>query len=398
MQSLVILGSTGSIGRHTLALAKEHPQFFSIYALTAYHNVHLMLQQCQQCQPKFVVMVDESAAQQLRIQLQEQKLDCEVFSGLDGLIELVTHDCTDTIVAGIVGAAGLLPVLRAAQAGKRILLANKEPLIMCGDLLLQAVRENNAQLLPLDSEHNAIFQCLPETDQYSVVAGKGIQHKQYIRQLTLTASGGPFLNTPLQQLAKVTPQQACQHPNWSMGQKISIDSATLVNKGLELMEACYLFNLSAKAVEIVIHPQSIIHSLVEYQDGSWLAQLGQHDMRIPISYALAWPQRIKVDLPRLNWAEVKKLDFLALDEQRFPAINLVKQVLAQRGTAPAIFNAANEVAVAAFLQDQISFVQIIDVIQASLAAIDSQDMSSLEDIVQTDKLVRQWSENFIKKL
>lgn len=378
MQAVSILGATGSIGVSTLDVLARHPERYRVFALTADRQWQLLATQCLQHQPRYAVLQDAESARQLSLTLRQQNCATEVLQGADALAQVAGHTDTDTVMAAIVGAAGLLPTLAAVNAGKKVLLANKEALVMAGGLFTRAVVEHGATLLPIDSEHNAIFQCLPNhrTDYLcDGLASSGV------RKILLTGSGGPFRTTPLNELGAVTPEQACAHPNWSMGQKISVDSATMLNKGLELIEACWLFNTSPTQIEVVIHPQSVIHSMVEYVDGSVLAQLGNPDMRTPIAHALAWPERIASGVASLDMIALGRLDFSAPDYARFPCLRLAQQAAATGATAPAILNAANEVAVTAFLQRRLRFDQIHRVIDTVLQRLPVTEPDNL-DVVQ----------------
>ncbi len=387
MKNITILGSTGSIGMNTLDVIRQHPEYFTVYALTAYSQVDKLLEQCLQFQPRYAVMVDKLAAKTLREQLKHHHSKTEVLMGAEALVEIASAEDTDYVMAAIVGAAGLLAGLAAARAGKRVLLANKEALVMSGQLFMQAIEESGAELLPIDSEHNAIFQCMP-TDG----ASNGVE------EIILTASGGPFLHMPLSALARVTPDQACAHPKWKMGRKISVDSATMMNKALEIIEAHYLFKLDPKAISAVIHPQSIVHSMVRYCDGSILAQMGHPDMRIPIAYGLAWPNRLSSGVKALNLIDVSQLDFRPLDTERFPSVALAYQVLQQGGTMPTIFNAANEVAVAAFLQEQITFTQIGTVVETVLNQSVAHAADTIEQILLDDACARELAKKTVNAL
>ncbi len=378
---ITILGATGSIGVSTLEVIAAQKDRFRVVALTANTQVDRLFQQCQAFEPKFAVMVDADAAQQLESKINRAGLEIQVLQGLDGLIEVATLAQTDHVMAAIVGGAGLLPSLAAAEAGKRVLLANKEALVMSGQLFMDAVQKNGAELLPIDSEHNAIFQCMP--DHYCQgLAAVGV------RKILLTGSGGPFRNTPFEELARVTPDQACAHPNWSMGRKISVDSATMMNKGLELIEACWLFDTSPDTIEIVVHPQSIIHSMVEYVDGSVLAQMGMPDMRTPIAHALAWPQRMESGVERLDFFACGQLDFQEPDYNRFPCLRLAEEAIRTGGTMPAILNAANEVAVQAFLDQKLPFTRIAVLIEKVMNSVDSRNADSLDIILEADARAR----------
>ncbi|MBP9217686.1 MAG: 1-deoxy-D-xylulose-5-phosphate reductoisomerase [Sterolibacterium sp.] len=379
-QRLTVLGATGSIGQSTLDVVARHPQRFEVFALTAHTRVRELAALCQRHRPRYAVVTgdaDEAAVASLRQELHAAGLATEVLAGVQALAEVAAHDEVDSVMAAIVGAAGLEPTLAAVRAGKRVLLANKEALVMAGPLFMAEVRRAGATLLPIDSEHNAIFQSLPA--DYD-----GSPERKGIRRILLTASGGPFRNTPLEQLARVTPEQACAHPNWVMGRKISVDSASMMNKGLEVIEAHWLFNVPAESIEVVIHPQSVIHSLVDYVDGSVLAQLGNPDMRTPIAHALAYPERIEAGVASLDLFRVGQLDFEAPDRQRFPCLGLAYQALRAGGSASAVLNAANEVAVAAFLAGQLPFLGIAAVIEDVLTHMTVVPLPDLEAVLQVD--------------
>jgi 1-deoxy-D-xylulose-5-phosphate reductoisomerase len=381
MQTLTILGSTGSIGTSTLDVVSRHPDRFQVFALTAYRQVELLFKQCVQFQPKFAVLLDELAVVELRRRVREAGLITEVLSGVDALEQVCIASEVDAVMAAIVGAAGLRPTLAAAQAGKKILLANKETLVMAGNVFMDAVRASGAPLLPIDSEHNAIFQALPR-------GYNGDKHANGVRRILLTASGGPFRDTPLSELKNVTPDQACAHPNWVMGRKISVDSASMMNKGLEVIEAHWLFNASADDIQVVVHPQSVIHSLVEYVDGSVIAQLGNPDMRTPIAYGLAYPERIDSGVAPLDLFKVAQMNFVAPDFVRFPCLALAYQALRAAGTAPAVLNAANEIAVAAFLNKHIAFLDIATIIDAVLNQLAVLPVTCLADVLDADSEAR----------
>ena len=376
-KQLTILGSTGSIGVSTLDVVSLHSGRFTIFALTAYHNIERLFEQCLQFEPCFAVMVDSIAAKDLRTRLRQAGSCTEVLSGEQALQEVAAYEEVDYVMAAIVGAAGLLPSLAAAQAGKRVLLANKEALVMSGRLFMDAVQQCGAELLPIDSEHNAIFQCMPA------------QGDQGVERILLTASGGPFRHVDAADLMQVTPQQAVAHPNWVMGQKISVDSATLMNKGLEVIEACWLFATTPERVEVVIHPQSTIHSMVAYNDGSVLAQLGHPDMRTPIAYSLGWPERLPAGVQALDLFAVAHLDFEKPDLTRFPCLQLAYDAYARGGYATIALNAANEVAVAAFLEQAIGFMDIPHLIEHVMHYAESGTPTQLEDILIQDKVSRQ---------
>jgi len=389
MKGITILGATGSIGKSTLEVLALHQDKYRIIALTANHNVERMVSLCQTYQPQYAVMADEQAAKQLRQRLSAQAIT--VLSGVKALEEVAVLDEVDFVMAAIVGAAGLLSGLAAARAGKRVLLANKESLVMSGDLFMQAVIDNDAQLLPIDSEHNAIFQSMP------VNFRDGLQQTG-VERILLTASGGPFRSMPVKELASVTPEQAVAHPNWEMGKKISVDSATMMNKGLEVIEAHWLFNAAADDIEVVIHPQSVIHSMVSYVDGSVLAQLGNPDMRTPIAHALAWPERIDSGVAALNLFDVARLDFEKPDFERFPCLGLAYQALRAGGSAPTILNAANEIAVEAFLDERLSYMQIPQLIEDTLQAIEVHPVDALDVVLHTDKQAREHARQYIDRL
>ncbi len=382
MKQVVVLGSTGSIGMSALDVAARHPDRYGVLALTAHRNVDRLFEQCLRFRPRYAAMAEPAAADELRSRLAAAGCGTEVLAGETAVAELAALDGADTVVAGIVGAAGLRPTLAAAERGKRILLANKEVLVMAGTLFMDVVARHGALLLPIDSEHNAIFQCLPENFGARGLARCGV------RRILLTASGGPFRTAPLEELPRMTPEQACKHPNWSMGRKISVDSATMMNKGLELIEACLLFSAPPEQVQVVLHPQSIIHSLVEYVDGSVLAQLGNPDMRTPIAHAMAWPERIESGVGSLDLFAVAKLDFEAPDMRRYPCLQLAYDALARGGTACAVLNAANEVAVAAFLEGRILFTDIARVVSATLDAAEIQPVRELADVLAADAWAR----------
>lgn len=394
-QSVCILGVTGSIGQSTLKILNQHPDKYSVFAISAHSRISELVDICKQFQPKVVVVpkqkVDELAALFVKNELQ----NIEILTDQEGLVSIASHPNVDVVMAAIVGAAGLLPTLAAVKAGKRVLLANKEALVMSGEIMMQAARDHQALLLPVDSEHNAIFQSLPHN---YLEAERNGQPQQGVSRILLTASGGPFLNHSLEQLEKVTPAQACKHPNWSMGQKISVDSATLMNKGLELIEACHLFSISEHFVTVVVHPQSIIHSMVQYVDGSTLAQMGNPDMCTPIAHALAWPERLQTNVPALDLFEYSQLNFQAPDIQKFPALDLARQAMRSGGLAPTILNAANEVAVAAFLKEQIRFTNIPQVVEHTLQKLENSVADNIESILNKDKVARHVAQQYISSI
>lgn len=387
---ITILGATGSIGLSTLDVIARHPGRYQAFALTAFNRIAELRELCRLHRPRYAVVASSDQARVLQDQLISDDLQTRVLVGEGGLSEVAAHPETDVVMAAIVGAAGLRPTLSAVQADKRVLLANKEALVMSGALFMQALRKSRAVLLPIDSEHNAIFQCLPG-DYAQGLASVGV------RRILLTASGGPFREWPLEQLADVSVEQACTHPNWSMGRKISVDSASMMNKGLELIEACWLFDARSDQVEVVIHPQSVIHSMVDYVDGSVLAQLGNPDMRTPIAHALAWPERIDSGVSALDLVRIGRLDFHAPDEQRFPCLHMARQAAQNGGTAPAMLNAANEVAVDAFLKGRIRFTEIASIIEDVLSREAAVAVHCLGDVLDADaqarKLASRWLEN-----
>ncbi|ADY82041.1 1-deoxy-D-xylulose 5-phosphate reductoisomerase [Acinetobacter pittii PHEA-2] len=389
------MGVTGSIGQSTLKILNQHPDKYSVFAISAHSRISELVNICKQFQPKVVVVpkqkVDELAVLFVKNELQ----DIEILTDQEGLVSIASHPDVDVVMAAIVGAAGLLPTLAAVKAGKRVLLANKEALVMSGEIMMQAARDHQALLLPVDSEHNAIFQSLPHN---YLEAERNGQPQQGVSRILLTASGGPFLNHSLEQLEKVTPAQACKHPNWSMGQKISVDSATLMNKGLELIEACHLFSISEHFVTVVVHPQSIIHSMVQYVDGSTLAQMGNPDMCTPIAHALAWPERLQTSVPALDLFEYSQLNFQAPDIQKFPALDLARQAMRAGGLAPTILNAANEVAVAAFLNQQIGFTNIPQVVEHTLQKLENSVADNIESILNKDKVARHVAQQYISSI
>src|SRR5690554_6322043 len=397
-KQVVVLGSTGSIGVSTLDVIARHPDRYQVFALTAQRNGERLLEQCLRFQPQYAVLVDEEAALALRRSLAEQNCRTEVLMGRAALVEVAAHGDVDAVMAAIVGAAGLEPTLAAVRAGKRVLLANKEALVMSGELFMSAVRTSGAELLPIDSEHNAIFQCVPRVtlgQKEPADTPNGLLGKLGVRRILLTASGGPFRATPLEELDSVTPEQACRHPNGSMGQKISVDSATMMNKGLELIEACWLFDARPAQVEVVVHPQSVVHSLVDYVDGSVLALLGNPDMRTPIAHALAWPERIDSGVSALDLLLTARLDFQAPDPLRFPCLGLARQAFESGGTACAILNAANEVAVQAFLDRRIGFTDIPVMIEHALNSLSPEPVRELAQVMLADRQARDCAEQWL---
>ncbi len=380
-QKVTVLGATGTIGVNTLDVISRHPDAFEVVALTGNGQVERLSQQCIRFNPRYAVVLQESAAEQLRALLAKAGCQTEVLCGVEALEHVSSLPEVDSVMAAIVGAAGLRPSLAAARAGKRVLLANKETLVMSGRLFMDALHQNGAVLLPIDSEHNAIFQALPR-DYDGDMARSGVS------KILLTASGGPFRRTPVEELKQVTPEQACAHPNWVMGRKISVDSATMMNKGLEVIEAHWLFNVPGKDIQVVIHPQSVIHSLVQYVDGSVLAQLGNPDMRTPIAYALGYPERIDAGVAPLDLFKIAQLNFEAPDLTRFPCLRLAFEALERGGSAPAILNAANEVAVAAFLDRRLAFTDIARLNEDVLQAVGVNSAATLEEVIAADQQAR----------
>jgi 1-deoxy-D-xylulose-5-phosphate reductoisomerase len=381
MQSLTILGATGSIGVSTLDVVARHPDRYRIFALTGQTRIDVLAEQCAQFHPEVAVVVDADAAERLQKLIRDRGLKTNVVYGEQALCDVASADACDTVMAAIVGAAGLGPSLAAARAGKKLLLANKEALVISGQLFMDAVAASGSTLLPIDSEHNAIFQCLP-------IGYQRVPPQHGIRKILLTASGGPFLDRELSSFDSITPEQAVAHPNWSMGRKISVDSATMMNKGLEVIEAHWLFGASASQIEVVIHPQSVIHSMVAYADGSVLAQLGNPDMRTPIAHALAYPERIDSGVDAIDLARIGQLEFRQPDRVRFPCLQLAFDALQVGGSAPAVLNAANEVAVQAFLDNQISFSKISTLIAETLSRVPAASVDTLESLLAQDSKAR----------
>ncbi|MDX2416313.1 MAG: 1-deoxy-D-xylulose-5-phosphate reductoisomerase [Xanthomonadales bacterium] len=380
-QGITILGSTGSIGQNTLDVLARHPDAYHVVALSAHTNINRLAQQCRQHHARYAVISDQTKTGELQSALDKLNCKSEVLAGKDALSTAVRMDETSVVMAAIVGAAGLEPTLHAVQAGKRLLLANKESMVIAGELFRKAAAEHAATIIPVDSEHNALFQVLPENFD------AGLENAG-VERLILTASGGPFLHRDRDSLRDITPAQACNHPNWDMGRKISVDSATLMNKGLEVIEARWLFNARPDQIEVIIHPQSIVHSMVAYRDGSVLAQLGMPDMRTPIAYALAWPERIEAGVKRLNLSDIHKLEFYPPDLGCFPGLGLAFKVLEAGGNSPVIFNAANEIAVEAFLQERIGFLQIPSVVSAALDVCETGKIDGLDEVLEYDRLAR----------
>lgn len=392
-QQITILGSTGTIGQNTLDVIAQHPKRYGVFALTAQHNYQSLAEQCIQFEPKYAVLVDDTHALLLQQILESNELETTVLTGTDALNEVASAAEVDAVMAAIVGAAGLLPCLAAAKAGKRILLANKEALVMSGALFMQTAKDHGATILPIDSEHNAIFQCF-DNKCASLLA----EPARGIDKIILTASGGPFRTWSLAQMQSATPAQACNHPNWKMGQKISVDSATMANKGLEVIEAHWLFGAAPAKIDVLLHPQSIVHSMVQYCDGSVIAQLGQPDMRTPIAYGLAYPERISAGVAALDLTQMSDLSFEKPDTDKFPCLKLAYQALLAGGTAATVFNAANEVAVAAFLQQRIGFTDIANIIETTLSGTSHRPVDSIEAILDVDAAARLMANEMLVRL
>jgi 1-deoxy-D-xylulose-5-phosphate reductoisomerase len=390
VRNVVILGSTGSIGVSTLDVIARHPSRFKVLALTAHRQIDRLYEQIVAFRPQYAVVVDAQAAKQLEARLREAGMRTAVLSGEKSLEEVAVHPDAHFVMAAIVGIAGLRSTLAAVVAGKRVLLANKEALVTAGPVFMTAVRRHGAALIPIDSEHNAIFQSLPAHFDGDLAAGG-------VRRIVLTASGGPFRETPLAMLEGVTPAQACAHPNWVMGRKISVDSATMMNKGLEVIEASWLFNARDEQIDVVIHPESVIHSMVEYVDGSVIAQLGNPDMRTPIAHALGFPQRIEAGVSYLDLAATGSLHFAKPDESRFPCLRLARTALRAAGSAPALLNAANEVAVAAFLEERIGYLQIAALLEDVLSVVECNALRELDDVFEADQAGRAAADAWIAR-
>lgn len=390
MQYVTVLGATGSIGQSTIDVLLRHPDRFQAFALTAHRQKEKLLEQCLLCTPIYAVLDKEEDASWLQQALKQKGLATEVLFGAQALMDVASANQVDSVMAAIVGAAGLQPTLAAVKASKKVLLANKESLVMAGHLFMQAVEQYDAVLLPIDSEHNAIYQCLPAEQ-------RRFDRQQGVSRILLTGSGGPFRLTPLEQLAYVTPEQACAHPNWSMGRKISVDSATMMNKGLELIEACWMFDTDCSNIDVVLHPQSIIHSMVQYQDGTTLAQMGNPDMRTPIAYGLAWPERIDSGVKALDFYQLSALEFSAPDYQRFPCLRLAEHAWKTGKTAAAVLNAANEETVAAFLDGKIAFTDIAHINEQVLEQSIFIEPHSLADVIEADRCSRQLAQSIINK-
>ena len=389
--TISVLGSTGSIGRNTLDVIRQNPRF-EVYALSAHRNIELLLDQCKMFQPRYAVVTDEINAVRFAKLLESSNCKTELLRGNGSLERIASDDDVEIVMAAIVGAAGLESTLAAVAAGKRVLLANKESLVMAGELFMDSALHSGATIIPIDSEHNAVFQCLPAKSQ-----SPESSRLNEVEKITLTASGGPFLTRSLEQFDTITPQQACKHPNWSMGRKISVDSATMMNKGLELIEAGHLFDVNFDQLEVLIHPQSIVHSMVYYRDGSVLAQLANPDMRIPIAHGLAWPERMTLGTERLNLAEIARLEFQTPDLERFPCLRLGFDAAKMGGSAPVVLNAANEEVVAAFLEGAIRFTQIPVIIETVMSKMPCEAAASLAIIQEIDKQARSLTKGLIVK-
>lgn len=391
MRGVTLLGATGSIGLNTLDVIARHRDRYRVVALTANRSVEALAGLCKEWMPEYAAMADADSAAELHKLLLKAGLETRVLAGVEGLQTVARLPQVDYVMAAIVGAAGLLPTLAAAAAGKRVLLANKEALVMSGRLFIDTVKTHGAELLPIDSEHNAIFQCMPAD------IARGLPQCG-VRRILLTGSGGPFRTTPLRDLHKMNPAQACAHPNWNMGRKISVDSATMMNKGLEIIEACWLFDTSPETVQVVLHPQSVIHSMVEYMDGSVLAQLGHPDMRTPIAHALAWPERIASGVEHLDLFRIARLDFEPPDDERFPCLRLAREAMGAGGTATAILNAANEIAVQEFLEGHIRYTDIARIVEVTLERISHHDADTLDTILADDADAREFASGYTREL
>jgi 1-deoxy-D-xylulose-5-phosphate reductoisomerase len=390
-RNIAILGATGSIGASTLDVVARHPDRFTVIALAANRQWEPLLEEIVRFRPPYAALLDAGAARELTSAVRREGLPTRVLTGPEGLREIATLPEADTVVAGIVGGAGLAPTLAAARAGKRILLANKETLVLAGGVFMATISDGGATLLPIDSEHNAIFQCLP-------LAADGSPGRAGVRRILLTASGGPFRTTPAAELSRVTPEQACAHPRWRMGRKISVDSATMMNKGLEMIEAHWLFGVARTEIEVLIHPESIVHSLVEYVDGSVLAQLGNPDMRTPIAQALAWPERIGAGVAPLDLTQIGALNFGAPDPARFPCLALAAAALVAGGSAPATLSAANEIAVGAFLERSIGFLDIAAVCAEALARLPARPVDTIDDALDADRAARSLARELLGRI
>jgi 1-deoxy-D-xylulose-5-phosphate reductoisomerase len=388
MKAVTVLGSTGSVGTNTLAVIESERDKFSVFALVANQNITLLVEQCVRFKPRYVVVREESFVPDLILKLNDHLVETEVLSGIEGIHFVTTHSEVDIVMSAIVGSAGLEPTFFAANSGKRVLLANKESMVMAGELLNAAAAKTGATLLPVDSEHNAIFQCIGG----GRIGGSGIAD---IEKVTLTASGGPFLNKNLSEFTYITPEQAIKHPNWKMGAKISVDSATMANKGLELIEAQQLFGLGGELLDVVIHPQSVVHSFVEFTDGAVLAQMGLPDMRIPISYCLAYPRRIRMNQPKLKLTELNNLQFLDVEVARYPVFKVARDCLREGGVSSIFFNAANEVAVGSFLAGEVSFLDIYSIVASVMEKLEQHRIEVIDDVLEVDAIARRKAQEFV---
>ena len=388
MKAVTVLGSTGSVGTNTLAVIESERDKFSVFALVANQNITLLVEQCVRFKPRYVVVREESFVPDLILKLNDHLVETEVLSGIEGIHFVTTHSEVDIVMSAIVGSAGLEPTFFAANSGKRVLLANKESMVMAGELLNAAAAKTGATLLPVDSEHNAIFQCIGG----GRIGGSGITD---IEKVTLTASGGPFLNKNLSEFTYITPEQAIKHPNWKMGAKISVDSATMANKGLELIEAQQLFGLGSELLDVVIHPQSVFHSFVEFTDGAVLAQMGLPDMRIPISYCLAYPRRIRMNQPKLKLTELNNLQFLDVEVARYPVFKVARDCLREGGVSSIFFNAANEVAVGSFLAGEVSFLDIYSIVASVMEKLEQHHIEVIDDVLEVDAIARRKARDFV---
>jgi 1-deoxy-D-xylulose-5-phosphate reductoisomerase len=388
MKAVTVLGSTGSVGTNTLAVIESERDKFSVFALVANQNITLLVEQCVRFKPRYVVVREESFVPDLILKLNDHLVETEVLSGIEGIHFVTTHSEVDIVMSAIVGSAGLEPTFFAANSGKRVLLANKESMVMAGELLNAAAAKTGATLLPVDSEHNAIFQCIGG----GRIGGSGIAD---IEKVTLTASGGPFLNKNLSEFTYITPEQAIEHPNWKMGAKISVDSATMANKGLELIEAQQLFGLGGELLDVVIHPQSVVHSFVEFTDGAVLAQMGLPDMRIPISYCLAYPRRIRMNQPKLKLTELNNLQFLDVEVARYPVFKVARDCLREGGVSSIFFNAANEVAVGSFLAGEVSFLDIYSIVASVMEKLEQHRIEVIDDVLEVDAIARRKAQEFV---
>lgn len=392
MQGICILGATGSIGKNTLDVVKRHPDKYRVIALSTNTRIEALIQQAQDCRPDYLVIGDVTKYSQAKTLARQAGLSAEVLCGADALCDVAALPEVDTVMAAIVGGAGLLPTMSAVKAGKKVLLANKESLVMCGELFMTAVREHNATLLPVDSEHNAIFQSLPQDFQYGNLENSGIN------KILLTGSGGPFLTLPLNQFNQVTPDQACAHPNWDMGRKISVDSATMMNKGLEFIEARWLFGVGCDDIQVILHPQSVIHSMVQYRDGSVIAQMGNPDMRTPIAHCLAYPDRIASGVAPLDFSQLQDFTFQKPDYKRYPNLKLAMQACEAGQSTTTCLNAANEVAVDAFLTNQIAFTDILRVNESTLSEMETQGLDNVAQILALDKQARKVALDVVNRI